>query len=181
MFRPKAVRESGRSVWRTLFITRVICLVSPVCVIMLQRQTLIVCQSKEFALLLTGGCVCLPTLRFHYVQPAGWINVVSLYNAVFVWQCVCVCVPLFESWTEGTRSSVCAGCPLGLLLILLHDCLCVCMCVSGSIPDCSRSVQTEEAQGGAGLFYFTAGRILLGPPCRRWYVTFLSLDWVHND
>lgn len=43
---------------------------------------------------MSGGCVCLPTLRFHYVQAAGSVNVVSFYKSSLckgvLGMCVCV-------------------------------------------------------------------------------------------
>lgn len=43
------------------------------------------------------------------------------------------------------------------------------LCVLGSIQDCSWGIKAKEAKGSAGLFHFTAGGVLLRPPCRRWY------------
>lgn len=49
------------------------------------------------------------------------------------------------------------------------DLLCCYWCfLSGSVQNRSRGVQTEEAEGGTGLFHVTAGGVLLRPPrCRR--------------
>lgn len=95
---------------------------------MVRRQTLFVCQSKEFAALLTGGCVCLPSFWFRYVQPAGGINVASLYNAVFVRECVCRCLCADKGVSESTKSSVYTGCLHGPLSFLLVGSVFVCAC-----------------------------------------------------
>lgn len=42
--------------------------------------------------------------------------------------------------------------------------------VEGSVQNRSRGIQTEEAEGSAGLFHVTAGRVLLGPSRGRRYV-----------